>query len=79
MPVQGTQKIFGAQAVAAPEIDSASWISAVSLLAGALLVLRGRRQQAAAWRAAGSRYALDNTLSIVSAGERGGLSRGARP
>jgi hypothetical protein len=46
--VQGTQKIFGAQAVAAPEIDSASWTSSVSLLAGALLVLRGRRRRIAA-------------------------------
>jgi hypothetical protein len=45
--VQGTQKIFGARAVAAPELDPASWISAVSLLAGALLILRGRRQQIA--------------------------------
>jgi hypothetical protein len=46
--VQGTQKIFGAHSLAAPEIDPASWMSAVSLLAGALLILRGRRQRIAA-------------------------------
>ncbi len=41
---QGTHKVFGAAVVAAPEIDSASWVSALSLLAGVLLIVKGRRR-----------------------------------
>jgi hypothetical protein len=43
---QGTQTI-AARTSMAPEIDAASWVSPVTLLAGAILVIRGRRRQVA--------------------------------
>ncbi len=44
---QGTETIALRTAAVAPEIDAASWVTAATLLAGLLLVTRGRRQRVA--------------------------------
>jgi hypothetical protein len=43
--VCSSARFYLAAHLAAPEMSPASWMSAVSRLAGALLILRGRRQQ----------------------------------
>ncbi len=48
---QGTEKIALRTGIA-PEIDSASWVAATTLLAGVLLVIRGRRHRIAVWPSA---------------------------